>query len=84
MTEKYTPDTMPYHIIVPSLPGYAFSDGPPVDRDFTLADASQFIDVLMRNLGFGANGYIAQGGDVGSGIAGLLSAESAACKAAHG
>lgn len=30
---KYTPETLPYHIVVPSWPGYAFSSSPPLDRD---------------------------------------------------
>ena len=28
LQNKYTPETLPYHIVVPSLPGYAFSELP--------------------------------------------------------
>jgi microsomal epoxide hydrolase len=36
LKEKYTSATLPYHIVVPSLPGYGFSYAPPIDRDFRL------------------------------------------------
>ncbi|KAF4470622.1 epoxide hydrolase [Fusarium albosuccineum] len=80
--KKYSPETLPYHIIVPSLPGYALSSGPPLDRDFTLADGARIMNQLMINLGF-SNGYIAQGGDVGSMISRILSESSNECKAIH-
>lgn len=80
---RYTPDSLPFHLIVPSLPGYAFSDGPPLDRDFGLPEAAQLLDKFMNEMGFG-EGYVAQGGDVGSMIAMLLSAKFERCKALHG
>ncbi|TGZ82535.1 alpha/beta-hydrolase [Ascodesmis nigricans] len=55
----------PFHIIIPSLPGYAFSSRPPVDHDFTMWDVAGLMDNLMQGLGFGG-GYIVQGGDLGS------------------
>lgn len=76
------PSTMPYHIIVPSLPGYAFSSAPPVDRDFKAANMAPVMDAVMQALGFG-NGYIAQGGDLGSFVARQLGVESSSCKAFH-
>ena len=36
LTRKYTASTLPYHIVVPSLPGYAFSSPPPLNQDFRL------------------------------------------------
>lgn len=45
-------------------------------------DASYIIDKLMVGLGFG-DGYIAQGGDVGSFICRVLGATSESCKAVH-
>lgn len=68
LAEKYTPATLPHHVIVPSLTGYGFSSPPPVDRPFTGAVQAAIFDGLMRGLGFGAEngGYLAQGGDVGS------------------
>jgi microsomal epoxide hydrolase len=29
LKEKYTPDTLPFHVVVPSLPGYGYSSGRP-------------------------------------------------------
>lgn len=54
---------LPYHIIVPSLPGYPLSTRP-TDREFTMDESSAALNQLMVNLGFPK--YIAQGGDVGS------------------
>ncbi|KAI5250677.1 alpha/beta-hydrolase [Aureobasidium subglaciale] len=73
------PADLPYHIIVPSLPGYAFSSSPPVDRDFKAEHMAPVMDALMQALGFGDR-YIAQGGDLGSFIARQLGVESGACK----
>ncbi|KAF5720915.1 microsomal epoxide hydrolase [Fusarium globosum] len=67
LKERYTPETLPYHVIVPSLPGYAFSDKPPLDKNFGIRDVSRIVNSLMVQLGFGG-GYIAQGGDIGSRI----------------
>lgn len=72
LAAKYTSKTLPYHIIVPSLPGYALSSPPPKDKDFRLEDAAIILDSLMRQLGFGDSGYVVQGGDVGSKIARVL------------
>ncbi|KAJ4404516.1 hypothetical protein N0V91_005860 [Didymella pomorum] len=57
------PKTLPYHIVVPSLPGYPLSPRP-TDREFTMEESSAVLNQLMVNLGFAK--YIAQGGDVGS------------------
>lgn len=78
----YTPETLPYHVIVPSLPGYAFSSPPPLDRDFRIEDVARIFDTLMVDLGFG-NGYVVQGGDVGSKVARVMAAEHESCKAVH-
>ena len=69
---KYTPETLPYHIIVPSLPGYTLSSPPPKDKDFRIEDAATILDTLMRQLGFEKSGYVVQGGDVGSKLARVL------------
>ncbi|KAF5579560.1 uncharacterized protein FSUBG_13596 [Fusarium subglutinans] len=65
LSAKYRPQELPYHIIVPSLPGYAYSSAPPLDRDFRLENAANILDTLMVQLGF-ENGYVVQGGDVGN------------------
>ncbi|KAL8366550.1 hypothetical protein RB595_010417 [Gaeumannomyces hyphopodioides] len=38
LAAKNTPATLPYHVIVPSLPSYLFSGSPPLDRDFGIED----------------------------------------------
>ncbi|KAI8274966.1 putative epoxide hydrolase [Colletotrichum sp. SAR11_57] len=52
---KYTSENLPYHVIVPSLPGYAFSDSPPVDRDWTIQDSARLLHKLMEGMGFEAD-----------------------------
>lgn len=80
---KYTADTLPFHAVVPSLPGYGLSSGPPTDRDFSPNDAARVLNQLMVDLGFGT-GYVAQGGDVGYFLARRLSVAHEECKALHG
>ncbi|KAK3111759.1 hypothetical protein LTR53_012663 [Teratosphaeriaceae sp. CCFEE 6253] len=82
LSSKYDEDSLPYHVIVPSLPGYCYSNGPPLDRDFTVQDIAKVLDKLMLGLGFG-DGYVAQGGDIGSFVTRVLAVTSSACKAAH-
>ncbi len=77
--DRYTPETLPYLIIAPSLPGYTLSSGPPTSKDFGYQDAARILDRLMSMLGFG-DGYIAQGGDVGSGVARIMGATYQGCK----
>lgn len=78
----YGPADLPFHVVVPSLPGYGYSSGPPLDRDFGCEDIARVMDKLMVGLGFG-NGYVAQGGDIGSFVARILGKTSASCKAVH-
>lgn len=80
--QEYTPSTLPYHLIVPSLPGYTFSSGPPLDRNFTTTDIARVLDQLMKDLGF-ESGYVAQGGDIGSRVARSLAVDHASCKGKH-
>ncbi|POS74617.1 epoxide hydrolase [Diaporthe helianthi] len=82
LVSKYTPDTMPYHIIVPSLPGYGLSsDSIPLDKETHLESVAESLNQLMIDLGFGG-GYAAQGGDIGSFTARYLSMFNE-CKAFH-
>lgn len=83
MTQQYSPTDLPYHLIVPSLPGYAFSSGPPLERNFTMTDLARIMNNLMIELGFGATGYVAQGGDVGSAVSRILGAKHEECRAVH-
>jgi pimeloyl-ACP methyl ester carboxylesterase len=62
--KQYEGKELPYHLIVPSLPGYTLSTGLPTDQNWTMQDSARIINTLMKNLGF--NKYLAQGGDVGS------------------
>ena len=79
---KYVPKELPYHFIVPSLPGYTFSAGPSVKDEWKHDDIAYVINELMVGLGFG-NGYMAHGGDIGSFISRILAVQYSACKAIH-
>ncbi|KAB8360950.1 hypothetical protein FH972_024682 [Carpinus fangiana] len=83
LKEKYpSPSKLPYHIIVPSLPGYGYSSGPPQHRDFDTEDTARLINALMEGLGF-KDGYVTQGGDIGSIVSRELAGRHEACKAMH-
>ncbi|EMC97765.1 hypothetical protein BAUCODRAFT_31760 [Baudoinia panamericana UAMH 10762] len=82
LRERYSPKDLPYHVIAPSLPGYAFSSGPPVDVDYNVEKASNVMHKLMVNLGF-ESGYLCQGGDIGSGVCRVLASKYDACKSMH-
>ena len=47
-----------FHVVVPSLPGFAFSDWPPRAR-WTLQDTADVLDSLMKELGYAE--YVMQG-----------------------
>jgi microsomal epoxide hydrolase len=79
---KYDENSLPFHIVVPSLPGYAYSNGPPLDRNTTTEDGAKVMDKLMKGLGF-ADGYVSQGGDIGSFMTRIIAVVSDSCKAAH-
>lgn len=80
--KKYTPETLPYHLVVPSLPGYTLSALPSISHDISQVDVARIMDNLMKQIGFG-EGYIAQGGDVGSRVARIIAVNHDACKAVH-
>lgn len=82
LVKKYTPESLPYHIIVPSLPDYGLSGGSTRNTEMTVATAARIMNQLMIDLGFG-KGYIAQGGDLGSMIARVISVNHEECKAFH-
>lgn len=82
MKKKYTAEDLPYHLVVPSLIGYTLSSAPPTDKTFKTRDIARIMDKLLTSLGF-AGGYVAQGGDIGSGVARILGANFPSCKAAH-
>ncbi|KAL1899575.1 hypothetical protein Sste5346_002977 [Sporothrix stenoceras] len=78
---RYTPETLPYHLIVPSLPGYTFSSPPPIDKNINSDSAARIFHQLMTELGF--KSYLIQGGDLGGRIGRVVAANYAACKAIH-
>lgn len=84
LIRKQTPTAadLPYHIIVPSLPGYGYSSGPPPEADYDVDKAASAINALMVGLGF-SSGYLAQGGDLGSFISRHLALKCEACKGMH-
>ncbi|KAJ5675970.1 hypothetical protein N7462_008867 [Penicillium macrosclerotiorum] len=82
LVEKYTPDTLPYHIIVPSLPDYGLSSTRNQKVEMTLERSARIMNQLMVDLGFG-EGYVAQGGDLGSLLARIMSIRFKECKAFH-
>jgi pimeloyl-ACP methyl ester carboxylesterase len=67
---KYNAETLPFYLIVPSLPGYVFSSGPPQNTDWVAEDAARIIKNGLKMLGF--TQYVVQGGDVGCLISSLL------------
>lgn len=75
----FKPETLPYHFIIPSLPGWAFSSPQPVGQDIAQPDAARIMDSLAKALGF-EDGYLVQGGDVGSRVARCMGVQSDACK----
>lgn len=80
--KQYSAKDLPYHIINMSLPGYGFSSGPPSDKNAIIPDMAYICNQVMVNLGFG-DGYIAQGGDLGSFVARQSADKYDACKAFH-
>lgn len=61
--------TADFHLVLPSLPGYGFSN-PLSDKGFSLFGVAQAWARLMADLGY--ERYAVQGTDVGSGVAGML------------
>jgi len=82
LKRQYSPKDLPYHVIVPSLPGYAYSSGPPVKKDYGIEMAAEALNNLMVGLGFGS-GYLVHGGDLGSFMCRILAMKYDACKGMH-
>jgi epoxide hydrolase len=60
-----------FHVVVPSLPGFAFST-PVREPGWEVGRTTEAFGELMRRLGY--DRYGAQGGDIGAGVAGRLGA----------
>nr|V5XKK6.1 RecName: Full=Putative epoxide hydrolase AFT8; AltName: Full=AF-toxin biosynthesis protein 8 [Alternaria alternata]BAO05507.1 epoxide hydrolase involved in AF-toxin production [Alternaria alternata] len=81
---------LPFHVIVPSLPGYDFSS--PLSRETNNAqineDNARVLNQLMVNLGFGAGsggigGYVVHGGVSSLRMCYTLAKEYKDCRALH-
>ncbi|KAK2042007.1 epoxide hydrolase [Colletotrichum somersetense] len=82
LMKKYTPETLPYHVIVPSLPGHGIAaESVPVNIEPALGVATDCLRQVMLDLGFGG-GYTAHGGDGGSCVARGMCMKKE-CKAFH-
>ena len=81
LKQKYSPETLPCHVIVPSLPGYGYSSGLPLDTSYSVDLAASALNALMVGLGFSA--YIAEGGDLGSFLSRRLAMSYEACVGIH-
>jgi pimeloyl-ACP methyl ester carboxylesterase len=59
----------PFHVIVPSLPGFGFSERPSTPGMNTFRTAELWIG-LMRTLGY--DRFVAQGGDIGANVSSVM------------
>ncbi|KAK0611984.1 Alpha/Beta hydrolase protein [Immersiella caudata] len=82
LADKYTPETLPYHVVVPSIPDYGLSTrSEELTKELTMEGASEALNELMVALGFDA--YVVQGGDVGSFLSQTICGLFDECKAFH-
>jgi pimeloyl-ACP methyl ester carboxylesterase len=58
-----------FHLVVPSMPGYGFSNEP-TDLGWNVGRVAQAWAELMRRLGYAR--YVAQGGDVGAAVTDVM------------
>jgi len=58
LTSPSSPDAPVFDLVIPSLPGFCWSSGPP--RGWTLQDTARVFDALMKRLGYSS--YAAHGG----------------------
>ncbi|KAH8828653.1 epoxide hydrolase [Flagelloscypha sp. PMI_526] len=71
-----------FDVVVASLPGFTFSQKPPLDKDFGRNEVAKIMNSLMQGLGY--NEYAVHGGDLGSYVARILATDySQNCKALH-
>ncbi|KAK4052914.1 hypothetical protein OIO90_004190 [Microbotryomycetes sp. JL221] len=81
LTNPPSDKDLAFHVVVPSQPGFTFSD-PPRSHTHTMDDTARMFDKLMTGLGYET--YAAQGGDWGSVTARLLgSTHQQHCRAVH-
>jgi epoxide hydrolase len=81
LTTPEDPAQPAFHLILPSLPGYAFS-GKPATTGWSVEKTAEAWDALMRALGY--DRYFAQGGDWGAAVTMAIGAQDkGACAAIH-
>ncbi|KAK5657376.1 hypothetical protein OQA88_2946 [Cercophora sp. LCS_1] len=82
LAAKYTPETLPYYVVVPSIPDYGLSTRQDEDvTELTMEGASEALNELMKELGFAK--CVAQEGDAGSSLAQTMCWEYEECRAFH-
>lgn len=70
-----------FHLVIPSLPGYGWSEHPP-SVGVGIEKIAEMWDALMVRLGY--DGYVAQGGDWGGAITTEIGVQQrGACRAIH-
>jgi len=79
LAEPEEPTHPAFHVIAPSLPGYAWSDKP--KNPIGPRGVARLYDALMGKLGY--DRFLYQGGDWGSVIGGWLGLDSARVQAIH-
>lgn len=81
LTEPSDSKKLAFHVVIPSIPGYTYSQAPS-KPGFTVVDTASLYDNLMIKLGY--NQYVVQGGDWGSIIARIVATNhSNHCQALH-
>jgi microsomal epoxide hydrolase len=82
VSEKYSRNTLPWNIVVPSIPDYGLSVTQGQEAEMDMPSAAFIMNELMVQLGF-KSGYAAQGGDVGSFLANAMAQMFPECIAFH-
>lgn len=81
LAEPDASDVPAFHLVIPSLPGYAFS-GKPTQSGWSIEKTASAWDGLMRALGY--DRYFAQGGDWGAMVTSAIGAQNlGGCAAIH-
>jgi epoxide hydrolase len=81
LTEPDDPAQPAFHLVIPSLPGFAFS-GKPVETGWSVDKTADAWDQLMRALGY--DRYFAQGGDWGAAVTMAIGMQNkGACTGIH-
>lgn len=80
LTEPDDPNLPAFHVVAPSLPGFAYSQKPSKPGVGVEVIARMWAQ-LMERLGYGS--YIAQGGDWGSAVTASVGAQDPRCAGIH-